>query len=174
MCCYYVRWMLSVWYMTWIPFFLSLVHLNSMSNRQSKMTDNLKNTFTGTLCYVVVCCKLKGHGHVDKDVWKKFGRVKGSWMHPYLMQICVLTTLLLRSFVTEDFVASFHPLSFPPPPHALHTCRKVWPHKFFEGITLMNSVNFGSHSYICVMDMGKCTFKHILLFILVLSAKIKY
>lgn len=116
MCCYYVRWMLSVWYMTWIPFFLSLVHLNSMSNRQSKMTDNLKNTFTGTLCYVFVCCKLKGHGHVDKDVWKKFGRVKGSWMHPYLMQICVLTTLLLRSFVTEDFVASFHPLSFPPPP----------------------------------------------------------
>ena len=95
-------------------------------------------------------------------------------MHLYLMQICVLTTLLLRSFVTEDFVASFHPLSFPPPPHALHTCRKVWPHKFFEGITLMNSVNFGSHSYICVIDMGKCTFKHILLFILVLSAKIKY
>ena len=38
----------------------------------------------------------------------------------------------------------------------------------------MNSVNFGSHSYICVIDMGKCTFKHILLFILVLSAKIKY
>lgn len=72
-------------------------------------------------------------------------------MHPYLMQICVLTTLLLRSFVTEDFVASFHPLS--PFPHPLHTCRKVWPHKFFEGITPMNSVNFGSRSYICVIDM---------------------
>ena len=41
------------------------------------MTDNLKNTFTGTLCYVVVCCKLKGLGHVDKDVFRiKFGRVK--------------------------------------------------------------------------------------------------
>ena len=33
----------------------------------------------------------------------------------------------------------------------------------------MNSVNFGSCSYICVIDMGKWTFKHILLFILVLS-----
>ena len=80
-------------------------------------------------------------------------------MHLYLMQICVLTTLLLRSFVTEDFVASFHPLSPPPrPPHL-----QVWPHKFFEGMTPMNSVNFGSHSYICAIDMGK----HILLFILV-------
>lgn len=43
----YIEWMTRLSYMIWIPFSHFLVHLSNMFIKRYRMTDNLKNTFTG-------------------------------------------------------------------------------------------------------------------------------